>query len=228
MADLDALDKPIAGIRTDAERIGSYWPRADWPADHTVISIFDPTVWVTRFPDHDSYAAELAELILARNAENENVLRYEQEMGIGTAKLMGLDRWGHAATDRINARALAMAGVTLKRADMVVRNAWATVYQSGDWAQPHCHPGVVASVLYMLDPGEDGGRLNGAFRFVDPRVKGCCPEQMGIMSRAGAPELTPGTMMIFPGQTVHMVSPYHGNRPRITLSWDLIPKPAGG
>ena len=36
-----------------------------------------------------------------------------------------------------------------------------------------------------------------------------------------APLLEPGTMMMFPGQTVHFVSVYRGARPRITLSWNL-------
>ena len=35
------------------------------------------------------------------------------------------------------------------------------------------------------------------------------------------PQMVPGTMLIWPSEVVHCVTPYVGKRPRITLAWNL-------
>ena len=41
------------------------------------------------------------------------------------------------------------------------------------------------------------------------------------MTTPCAPIMKEGLMIMFPGQVVHCVSPYTGERPRITLSWNV-------
>ena len=68
--------------------------------------------------------------------------------------------------------------------------------------------------------------MNGHFLFVDPRLKACCRQQDGFVTTPCSPVLRAGTMVMFPAQTVHLVTPYFGDHPRITLSWDLKLKSA--
>ena len=35
------------------------------------------------------------------------------------------------------------------------------------------------------------------------------------------PDLYPGSLLIFPAELIHAVNPYGGERPRITLSWNI-------
>ena len=41
------------------------------------------------------------------------------------------------------------------------------------------------------------------------------------MTTPCAPLHREGTLIMFPGQLVHTVTPYHGETPRITLSWNI-------
>ena len=104
---------------------------------------------------------------------------------------------------------------------MVVDVCWASIYRKGNFVLPHSHMGNIARVLYMIDPGVTSGAMNGQFMFVDPRLKACCRQQEGFMTTPCSPDLSAGTMVMFPSQVVHLVTPYFGDCPRITLSWDL-------
>ncbi len=64
--------------------------------------------------------------------------------------------------------------------------------------------------------------------FHDPLMEICCREQKGYMSTPCAPLLSPGSMIMFPGEAVHCVTPYRGTKPRITLSWNLNLQPVAG
>lgn len=35
------------------------------------------------------------------------------------------------------------------------------------------------------------------------------------------PDLYPGSLLVFPAEYIHAVNPYGGERPRITLSWNI-------
>ena len=37
-----------------------------------------------------------------------------------------------------------------------------------------------------------------------------------------------GRMIIFPSNLTHQVTPYHGRRPRISISWNLNPRKEAG
>jgi hypothetical protein len=41
------------------------------------------------------------------------------------------------------------------------------------------------------------------------------------MTQLLMPELRPGSLLIFPSEFVHTVHPYGGERPRITMSWNI-------
>lgn len=192
-----------------------------WPDGQVVSKWADTDITVTRFSDHDSYAATLAETILARAANPSLSQHFDDPHGQDATKIYDVQKWATPASDLINARALAMFQRVLPGAAVMVDASWASVYSGGNFVLPHSHVGAIASVLYMLEPGDVSQGLDGQFLFVDPRLKPCCRQSAGFMTTPSAPRIAPGTMVMFPGQAVHMVSPYFGKTHRITMSWDL-------
>jgi hypothetical protein len=188
----------------------------------------DPNVVVALFADHGDYHAPLVESILARTDDPKITRTYEPADQIGRHKLFDLAGWGVPAATLIHERALTLFRKVFQVDEVHVDLSWASVYGHGDNCLAHSHPRTNASVVYMLEPGDPPTEESGMFMFADPRMPICCREQKGYMSTPCAPILTPGMMIMFPGQAVHCVSTYLGHKPRITLSWNLNLEPVPG
>lgn len=176
---------------------------------------------MTKFADHELYGPTLRATTLELSADPARSVHYEQHMGVGSAKVFDIGSWPCAAASLVHARAKALFRLATSSATAVVDLCWASVYRDGDCSLPHSHPRTLASVLYALDTGETAGANNGVFYFADPRLAPCCREEAGYMSTPVGPALKPGTMLLFPGKAVHFVTPYRGQRPRLTLSWNI-------
>ena len=192
-----------------------------WPKRQKVQNWHNTGVLATRFADHDFYAKSLAETALERAADPKLAHQFEQNVGVGSAKAYDVDKWPVAAASLVNARAMAFFKLATGGAAAVVDLSWATVYHDGDFFMPHSHPRTLISVLYVVDLGDAAGGANGEFFFADPRLAPCCREEKGFVSTPGAPTSKPGVMILFPGEAVHFVTPYRGEKPRITMSWNL-------
>lgn len=191
-----------------------------WPEGQKVVNWRNTGILVTKFADHGLYAPMLCATTLELSADPARSVLYEQHMGVGSAKVFGIGTWPCAAASLVHARARALFRRATGSATAVVDLCWASVYRDGDCSLPHSHPRTLASVLYALESGESGPN-NGVFYFGDPRLLPCCREEAGYMSTPVGPALKPGTMLLFPGKAVHFVSPYRGQRPRLTLSWNI-------
>ena len=101
-------------------------------------------------------------------------------------------------------------------------SAWGTVLDSGGHQEPHNHPGQFASGVYYvqmpdrLDPA--GGPDQGAIEFGRP------PAALG--PPPGALKLVrprTGMLVLFPSYLWHRTIPCHGDRPRISIAFDIQP-----
>ncbi len=190
-----------------------------WPEGLRVGRWLEETVYIAQFPDFRDYHEQLRQTVL-RLAADPACANPTEDGGIGSVKVYDIDKWGCPAATLVNGRATELFRRVTRQNTVAVDLSWASLYHAGDYCMPHSHPRTLASVLYALDPG-DPDDPSGQFCFADPRMKICCGEQAGYMSTPCAPNLEPGMMMMFPGQTVHFVTVYRGQRPRITLSWNL-------
>jgi len=192
-----------------------------WPEGQKMQRWHDKNVAMTQFADTDTYHPELIEAVLSRTEDPQISKPYEQSDGVGSFKLFDLPSWGAPAAQLIHDRALTFFRRVFKADEAHVDLSWSSVYGNGDHVLPHSHPRTYAGVVYMLEPGDPLTEDSGMFLFADARMPICCREEAGYMSTPCAPILTPGTMIMFPGQAVHCVTPYLGTKPRITLSWNL-------
>ncbi len=207
----------------EGKRDGPGVPETVWPEGQQFARWQGETAYIAKFGDCAAYHPQLRETIL-RLAQDSPLAAPFDGM-VGSRKVFDIEAWDCPAARLIHARALELFAKALGPGPAVVDLTWATLYRKGDYCMAHSHPRSYASLVYFLDPGDaapDGGDgQGGTFLFADPRMKICCPEEPGCMSHPCAPAGEEGLMLLFPGKSVHMVTPYLGERPRITLSWNI-------
>lgn len=215
--------KPAAGEQSalpPVVRVGS----ADlpmWPEGQRIEALSAPLMASAHFDDHPLYHSELTATIL--EMERNPAWRDWIFKGGCGMKVRRPDRWGHAAADLIHGRALHFAHRVLSQHDVYADDCWASVYRDGQYCLPHSHLRSNVSIVYLLDEGDSDpdDPMAGRLIFADPRIPYCCPHEPGRVTGLLAPDLKPGTMIVFASDYVHTVGPYHGERPRMTMSWNV-------
>lgn len=103
--------------------------------------------------------------------------------------------------------------------------AWAMVMGRGHYSQPHHHGDAHWASVFYVDAGDqppDHPGPAGTLSFLDPRgpLKGGDPLELFSTRQ----ELRPkdGLLVFFPGWLQHLVHPYAGERPRVSISCNLV------
>ena len=151
----------------------------------------------------------------------------------GGQKIRNLDALGSPVFDALNNRAKALFMKVTGAKAAIVDDCWANVFRSGEYTMPHSHKRAVASVVYALESGDedawDRDPMNGLLTFVDPRLERCCIGRPGYVSTPfHPPKAVKNYMVIFPAHITHMVTPYVGTRPRISIAWNIGPTEVPG
>jgi uncharacterized protein (TIGR02466 family) len=101
--------------------------------------------------------------------------------------------------------------------------AWANVNRTGHFNRMHTHPGATWSGTYYVDPGADGtpGAEAAPLHIFDPCqgrantfLPGLAPSSFTVKPEAGL-------MVLFPSYLAHMVFPHEGERPRISIAFNM-------
>ncbi len=200
-----------------------------WPEGQQ-ISAFDEerTVLRTRFEDAASYHPALTAKVLALAEKAEAA--GQRSRSLGGTKIYAMHEWDSPEADLVEARAAAFFRRAMGAPEAYIDIGWTNLYRRGEYVLPHSHIRALAGVVYMLESGDrdPADEDAGLFTIVDPRYGPCCEVERGRMTNPVRLDLQPGTMIIFPGQLVHCVNPYGGERPRITLSWNINREPLPG
>lgn len=199
-----------------------------WPEGQKMTRWQEPSVVLTQFTDTAAFHDQLIKDVLAQSENPQFTKRYEQVDSVGSAKVFDLPKWNSEPALLVHERAVELFRKVANTETVYTDLSWASIYRDGDLCMAHSHPRTTAGIVYMLDLGDPPSQESGMFLFADPRMDICCREQKGFMSTPSAPLLTHGSMIMFPGAAVHCVTPYHGTRPRITLSWNFNLKPVAG
>jgi uncharacterized protein (TIGR02466 family) len=198
-------------------------------------SYFATPVAVVQLPDAAEISAEIKDAVLAREQASEGL--QHSNLG-GWQSDHDFEQWGGAAGKRLlDAARQLCTRMTSDRAGKPVRiawktNAWANVNRKGHSNEFHTHPGCYWSGTYYVDDGGAGDdhALGGAFEMQDPR--GVAPAMYAPLlafsvpggQSVGASELIypkAGQMILFPSWLLHAVRPYHGDRTRISIAFNL-------
>jgi hypothetical protein len=195
-----------------------------WPEGQIVDPMSAPLMAITTFRDWETYHPALIEAALI--AEQDPQFCVKLFRGGCGMKVRRVPEWRSVSAQLIHGRALTLAHRTLSNRPVFADDTWGSIYRDGDHCMPHSHLRSDVSVVYMLDTGDDDpdDKLAARLCFADPRIDACCPDEPGRVTRHVIPVMTPGTMLIFSSDYLHSVNPYHGKRPRITVSWNITLK----
>ncbi len=202
-----------------------------WPKNINIFK-FDKDVFFTINSDLVELQQPLIDAILQAEF-NKLDPDDRQSPGQGGNKVRDLHSLGVPFFDLLNERARRLCMHVTGNKTVVVDDCWANVYRDGFYAMPHSHKRSVASIVFALDNGDEEDAkndvLNGVLMFADPRMPRCCPGKAGFVSAPAIVTREPsGRMIIFPSHYTHQVTPYHGRRPRISISWNLSPHKVAG
>jgi hypothetical protein len=199
-----------------------------WPETQRIEPAGDPLIGITQFTDHADYHPLLRDTLL--RLERSSAQREKLPRGSCGIKVHHIENWKCPAAQLVHGRAIEMFKHMLKTEQAHIDASWGNIYRSGDYCIPHSHIRAQAGVVYLVDSGDEEKErsLDAKFYIADPRVAFCCQHHPGHMTRVLIPSMRPGSMIIFPGQVVHGVNPYFGNRPRLTLSWNINTQPVAG
>ena len=97
---------------------------------------------------------------------------------------------------------------------LIIKELWFNLHNRGGWNQPHSHPALFSGVLYISGDFDQAG---GDIMFFNPVA-----ESIG-MGAAHHKVINPkaGMLLLFPGYLSHMVTPYQGESPRISVSFNI-------
>ncbi len=202
---------------------------AVWPASQKITKLLDTFILMTRFEDVPRYHPELTRKVFEQEKKSKFKVDFGQG-GCGT-KIFHLDRWQSAEAELIHLRAIAFFSLVYKCQTPVVDVSMANIFRAGDYCLPHSHVRTSASLVYSVSCGNadpQHGR-SGKLCIVDPRMPECCQEQEGRMTTPLIPDMQPGTMIFFPSEVMHFVTPYTGKKsPRISLAWNIDEQAVAG
>ncbi len=175
----------------------------------------------TDFPDMAGMNRELEDFLVKKAAER---LQQEGKQSFSkSVKIHHVDAWDIPAAQFIDERAKAFFREITGFKTSVVDLSWANIYHKGDYIMPHAHSRSQGSVVYVVSMGDEDRQdpMSGKFLISDPRLPLCCQADGTYMSNSYVPDFKAGSMIVFPSSIVHMVTPYRGERPRITLAWNI-------
>jgi hypothetical protein len=192
-----------------------------WPEAQKISKLKDSLVLVTRFADMPRYHPELTRKILEQEKKSKYKTDFEQG-GCGI-KIYHLDRWQSAEAELVHLRALAFYSQVFNCPEPVADVSMANIFRDGEYCMPHSHIRTRASLIYSLTCGDPDPQhpRSGQLCFADPRMPVCCQDDPERMTTPLVPDMQPGTLVMFPSEVIHFVTPYTGKSPRITLAWNI-------
>jgi len=192
-----------------------------WPGQQKITRLPGSLVLMTRFEDAPQFHPELVRTML----ELEQQARFTADYARGGCgvKIFHLDRWQCPEADLVHRRALAFFSKVFRSDTAVADVSMANIFRNGDYCMPHSHIRARASLVYSVTTGDPdpAHERSGQLCIVDPRMEACCGDEAGHMTTPMVPNMKPGTLLMFPSEVMHCVTPYTGQSPRITLAWNI-------
>lgn len=184
-----------------------------WP-DHIAIELFNrqPVMGLVRFRDSDAYHPRLLDYLSELQTDGE----FSQTVEGGASKVNDLQDWDIPEADLITMRATKLCGDMMHCDKIRMTSAYGLILRQGNYLPPQVPDNAVASVCYVVDPGEvdpangSSGKLSFTHRHL-PGYTGQPPDPV-----------TAGMMIAFPADMSSAALPYTGGRQRVLLYWHFV------
>jgi len=192
-------------------------------------------------PDTQALNAELRELFLEREGAGATYRNPDPSMfmqsGVFESRF-DLFQWPEASVGRLrelcNAALFRLVaelngyGSEQLRGLRMNVDAWFHVTRPGGTFGLHNHPMASWSGVYCVDSGYDGEPQSGELVFMHPAATANMFMDLGVANLKQpwgiSPKsylLRPGQLVLFPSWVLHQVLPYHGDRERISVAFNV-------
>jgi uncharacterized protein (TIGR02466 family) len=100
---------------------------------------------------------------------------------------------------------------------------WTNVNRRGHYNTPHCHPDSTWSGVYYVDSGahDPDNDKNGVITFLNPNAASGVAFFSEIVGNKMNIWPETSLMLLFPSYLLHMVHPYTGDGPRISIAFNF-------
>ena len=105
---------------------------------------------------------------------------------------------------------------------------WANVNRRGQYNRVHFHPGSTWSGTYYVDAGDSPSATNplaGSLELLNPNQAPPMSFLSGLVPQVRIVQPQSGMMIVFPSFLPHAVHPYEGDRPRISIAFNVHKDP---
>lgn len=183
------------------------------------------------WPDSDSLNRDLADLVLAKEADN--TVGYGTRSNAGGWQSPGnLITWPEPCITELKGRIEKLVfGLTeqllrqdgSERSFTLLIDAWANINRNGDYNVVHTHPNCMWSGVYYVQPGKPDPDVpySGLLELLDPRESANYIQiRNTVLDARTFIENKPGRMVLFPSWLKHMVHPFVGEGDRISIAFN--------
>lgn len=205
---------------------------ADFDIDKSLSMIFATPLVVHDWPNSDAFNEEFADLVLAKEKElaEKDVVRSNVGGWQSPGNLMN---WPEPCIEIFRQRIekltsnllqVLVRGDSSKRSFKLLIDAWANINRSGDYNIAHTHPNCMWSGCYYVTPGKPDPNVtwNGLIELFDPREAANYVQVTNtVLDARTLIENVPGRMLFWPSWIRHMVHPYIGDGPRISVAFNV-------
>lgn len=196
--------------------------------------LFATPIMLHTWPDSEALNRTLSELILER--ERTTTSRSKSNIG-GWQSAGDLAEWGGQAGQIVSERVLSMVDQATRQLFARFRvsasfawklSMWANVNRRGQYNKMHFHPGSTWSGTYYVDAGDPppvDRPLSGHLGIVSPNHAASMSFFAGEIPHARDIRPESGLMILIPSYLQHTVYPYEGQRPRISIAFNVRKNP---
>ena len=197
--------------------------------DKKLIHLFSTPIMEYRWEDSDDLNRRLTDVILEK--ERASGGKVMSNVG-GWHSEANFEQWAGDAGQELIHRVGTLVNHATREYDKLYGGKeairwrltlWANVNRDGDFNQGHIHPGATWSGVYYVDAGAPSADRNdnGVLALAHPGA---------AAAMVFFPEITPhrhvivpqsGLMVLFPSYLSHQVYPYWGDRPRISIAYNI-------
>jgi len=197
-------------------------------------SVFPVPLFRYRWPDSEPLNESLRAAIFAREQESPGQVRSnvggwqsteDFQKWTGAAGQTLLSRIGEMVNQATSLLLLPQSNVPAFRWKMAI---WANVNRARQFNQMHFHPGSTWSGTYYVDSGDappPGNTSAGCISFMNPNLAASMSFFTSILPQTLVVPPEAGLMILFPSYLPHTVYPYEGERPRISVAFNVLKDP---
>lgn len=205
---------------------------ADFDIRKSLFNVFPTHLVVHDWSNSEALNSELQALVLGKEAGDEKNGIVRSNAG-GWQSSGNLITWKDSCVETFRQRIEKLVTNLLQeiirddgsnRSFQLLIDSWANINRRGDYNVVHTHPNCMYSGVYYVTRGNPDPNVptGGLLELLDPREAANYLQVTNtVLDARNFYENKPGRMLLWPSWMKHMVHPYVGDEPRISIAFNV-------